>query len=108
MADISKLLPITLTLQRRERTSDGKGGFVETFSTVASLSARISALTAKDTTIAHQQQAQVSHAIYLVPGNDVRMNDQIVFNAFVCRVVVPNVEPWNPVYQKVLVKELIH
>lgn len=106
--DLSKLLTIQLTHQRRGRTSDGRGGFVETFSDVATVSSHIAPLSAKDMTIAHQQQAMVSHAVYLQPGNDIRMNDQFVFNQFVCRVIVPNVEPWNPVYQKVFVKELEH
>jgi len=104
---IAHLLTHSLVLERKERMSNGKGGFVEDYLPVGSMVGRVNPASNRELEIAHQKQAEVTHYIYLAADSDIKVNDRILFEGRSFRVTIPNADtPSIPIYQKVYVVEL--
>lgn len=107
MPTISHLLIHSLTQQRKVRMPDGKGGFLEDYEILATMSGRINPAGPRELEIAQQKQAEVTHYIYLEPGTDVGVNDQFVYGIRTFRVTIPSADvPSIPIYKKVYTVEI--
>jgi len=88
------------------RLSNHKGGFTETFETVATLPCRINAASANDGTIAEQHRATVSHVLYVEPTvTTIAGNDRLVSGERVFRVIA-QVRPSVAVYLAIHAEEI--
>ncbi len=107
MPSISHLLIHALTQERKVRTPDGKGGFLEQYEILRTMNGRINPAGPRELEIAQQKQAEVTHYIYLEPGTDVGVNDQFVYGIRTFRVTIPNADtPSIPIYQKIYCLEV--
>lgn len=106
MPDISDLMIHSLTHQRKERTSNGKGGFTEEYVTIETVDGRVNPASTRDFLVAQQKQAQVKWVIYLAPDSDVQINDKYIYGHRHLIVTVEDVgTPSIPIYQKVFTIE---
>ena len=67
-----------VTLQRKGRTSDGMGGFVEGWTDVATVYARVEPLKGRERYAAQQVHPELSHRVTIRYRNDVTANDMRV------------------------------
>jgi len=74
---ISALLNAQLEVWRFTRTSDGMGGWLETWSQVGTVRARLSQPTARERVLADAAQARLTHVVYLPHDADVRRSDEL-------------------------------
>lgn len=66
------------TIERITRSANGKGGFAQKYSAVASdIHGSIRPISAQERTLGDQESAKVSHVAYLHGGTDVRRDDQL-------------------------------
>jgi len=77
MALIDALYIHSLAVTRKARTSDGQGGWTETWGTVATISGRIRPASANERILARQQQAEISHVFYCATSVDVTRGDRL-------------------------------
>jgi hypothetical protein len=76
------LLNVTVTISRKARTSDGQGGWSETWTELAAVPGRVRpALTPNERSIGEQRQVEITHVAYFALGVDVARDDQLVYLA---------------------------
>lgn len=76
-----------LTLQRKIRTDDGQGGWIEDWQDVGTIQGRLRSASASERTAAAQEQATISHVFYCAAGEDVRRGDRIVSGSLVVEII---------------------
>lgn len=90
-ADQAALLPDLATIQRKTLTTDGAGGFTETYPTVATgVPCRLSRVTSRGDLlkVAGERIAdQTTHRIAFAAGTDVRVGDRLAIGAATFEVV---------------------
>lgn len=105
---IDHLLTSASTVQRKERASDGQGGWTETYTDhLIDEPCRRSAPSASDRTVAQQLGAIITHSVYFRPGTDVVYDDQVLVGRYVLHVeavIAPSID----VYTKALCSEVQH
>lgn len=99
---VRHLLTDDLTHRRGTRVSDGQGGWTESGAGTSTVKGRVSPARAADLEVGRQRQARVTHAIYMLPDQDVRMGDQIVHKGRTFEITVAEIEPSIDVYHKSL------
>ncbi|HHV79087.1 MAG TPA: phage head closure protein [Firmicutes bacterium] len=78
---LRQLLNQTVSIQRKERSPDGMGGWISDWVTVITTVARISPVSAKERIQYEQLQYPVTHKVYMLGSANVKPGDQIVFGA---------------------------
>jgi head-tail adaptor len=108
--NIAHFLTETLTQERKTRTSNGKGGFTETYHSIGTVNGRINDAGGSEVHVAKQRKAEVSHIVYLDPDTDVKMGDRFIDSrGRVLRVTIPHAEiPSVPIYSKSFLIETQH
>lgn len=71
----------TLTVQRVTRVSDGQGGWIETESSVGTVTGSLQAGGSSDATAADQGRAVVTWSLFVDPAPNVLRGDVLVFGA---------------------------
>ena len=78
MSRVTHLLNKVVTIRRKTRTSDGQG-FIEAEADLATgVKARISPASGNERVVAAQEGADVTHAAYFEPTQDVKRGDIVV------------------------------
>ena len=75
---IAHLLNLSVEIQRRTRTSDGAGGFVETYAKLATVAARRRPVSVREIEIAGRTGAKVSDVFYFEAGTALGVQDRLV------------------------------
>lgn len=79
MGVFESLLNRTFTSYRRERTSDGQGGWVVSYNELGEVEGRIRPATSKEREVAAQQGREVTHVLYVLAEEDVERGDREVY-----------------------------
>lgn len=103
---IIHLLVHALEIRRPTRTADGRGGYLEAMRAIALVRGRVSQASERDLRLAGMERAEVTHAVYLESGTDIRIGDRIGFETREFVVKVPNLTPSIAVYRKTLCLEV--
>lgn len=69
-----------ITLERPERASDGRGGWVETWSPAATVWAAVEAIRASERVVAQQTQGSVTYHVVIRYRSDVTADMRVVWN----------------------------
>lgn len=98
------------TVHRRVRTTDGQGGRPFTAPSIGAITCQVQVASAKDMQMAGQQQAIVSHAIYMNPEAEIelKIGDYVEIGGRLFYVRVNNRAGAGYPYRKVLVEEYQH
>lgn len=79
MSAFESLLNHTFTIMRRERTSDGQGGWTITYVEIGSAEGRIRPASSGEREVAAQEQRQISHVLYVAAGGtDIARGDLVI------------------------------
>jgi len=78
MSVFESLLNHTFTIWRRERTSDGQGGWAITYALLGSAEGRMRPASSAEREVAAAEQRQISHVLYVVDGTDIARGDLVV------------------------------
>jgi len=77
MSAIERLFNNTFGLYRRDRTADGQGGWSVTYAVIGTAEGRIRPASSTERDVAMQEQAQISHVLYVLATTDIGRGDQI-------------------------------
>jgi SPP1 family predicted phage head-tail adaptor len=79
--DLADLYPSSVTLSRAATVSDGLGGETETWSSVGSLSARVSPISTQqaEEIVGSEIKDGMYYRVVFPRGTDVRLDDRVVF-----------------------------
>lgn len=77
MSVFESLLNNDYAISRRARISDGQGGWIITYTELATVRGRLRPATGVEREVALQEQRQISHVLYVVAGTDIARGDQV-------------------------------
>lgn len=77
MTLIETLYISTFSRTRKSRTSNGQGGWTESYGSAASIEGRMRPATATERLMAAQRQAEISHVFYCAADEDVVRGDHL-------------------------------
>lgn len=106
MSRLTHLFIHELVHKRKSRVSNGRGGFTETLETIATIQGRVTPSRKREADVGSKKKARLTHLVYLEPGSDIRINDEIYFGDRRFRALVISVIPSIAVYYQVLVEEV--
>ena len=78
MSAFAGLLNNTFTVSRRDRVSDGRGGWTIVWAEVGTVAGRIRPATSTEATVARSEERQITHVLYTVAGEDIARGDLVV------------------------------
>lgn len=76
------------TLQRKVKISDGQGGWTEDWQNIGTIRGRLRPASARERTVAAQEQARISHVLYCSATEDIHRGDRVVIGDLVVEIVV--------------------
>lgn len=76
-----------IQIQRKDRTSDGQGGWSETWSEVAYERGHLRPTSAREKLAGGQEKADVSHIAILRKGADIKLGDRLKLDDLIVAVV---------------------
>lgn len=65
------------TVERRERTSDGQGGFVLSYVEIICVRGRIRPASGREREVAASEEREISHILYVLAGTDIERGDRV-------------------------------
>ena len=68
-------------ITRKEHNSDGQGGFTDTTTTVASVSCRLSVVSASRRDLGNQVQSTAQYVVFMGTGTSVKIRDIITISS---------------------------
>lgn len=77
MSVFTSLLNGDYTIARRARISDGQGGWIISYTELATVRGRLRPASGTEREVAAQEQRQISHVLYVVAGTDIARGDQV-------------------------------
>lgn len=77
MSRVARLLNVTADVWRQTESPDGMGGQTTALAKVGSVRARFSQPSATERVVAAQNNAELSHVVYLLPTADVHRGDEL-------------------------------
>ncbi len=78
MGVFESLLNNTFAVSRRERLSDGQGGWTVVYNAVDPVLGRIRPATSTEMTVAQSEERQITHVLYTLADVDIARGDQVV------------------------------
>jgi len=75
---IDGLLNNTFAIQRRDRLSDGQGGWMIIWAEIGTVEGRLSPLHGNERMVADSEEDQITHVLYTRSGVDVARGDLVV------------------------------
>jgi len=79
MTVFESLLNNTFSVYRRERTSDGQGGWLITYNVLDdTVEGRIRPASSTEREVARLEERQITHVLYVVHGADIERGDRVV------------------------------
>lgn len=104
------LLNVTVTIERKARTTDGQGGWGEMWQELAAVPGRIRPIGPAERTVGEQREVEVTHVAYFALGVDVQRDDRLTYvapNADAKQLIVRAVrEPSEPHHLQVDAEEI--
>lgn len=83
---IESLFNNTFTIERRTRTSDGKGGFTIGYLSQGTVSGRIRPASGREREVAAQEGRDISHVLYVAADEDIARGDRVSVGDLVVEV----------------------
>jgi head-tail adaptor len=77
MTVFESLLNNTFTVERRDRVSDGQGGWIIVYEAGTVVEGRIRPANTNERVVADSEEQQVSHVLYTLAGVDVARGDRV-------------------------------
>ena len=77
MSAFESLLNNWFVISRKERTSDGQGGWLASYVSIGVVKGRIRPASSSEQEKAQEQQRQITHVLYLLPKTDVERGDLV-------------------------------
>ena len=77
MSVFESLLNNTFTISRRDRISDGQGGWAIVYAAIDSVQGRIRPASSEEREVAKMEQRSISHVLYVVHGTDIARGDRV-------------------------------
>lgn len=71
------LLNNTFTVERRNRVSDGQGGWIIVYETVATIEGRIRPANSTERLVADSEEQQITHVLYTEADVDIARGDRV-------------------------------
>lgn len=87
MGVFESLLNNTFAVERRLRVSDGQGGWTIVYESSGTIEGRIRPTTLKERLVAESAEAQISHVLYCVAGEDVARGDRVTTGDLIVEVL---------------------
>lgn len=87
MSVFESLLNNEFVISRRERTSDGRGGWLVTMNELATVRGRLRPATSQERQTAALEQRIISHVLYVAADTDIARGDQVAGDGIVVDVV---------------------
>jgi head-tail adaptor len=87
MSVFESLLNLQYTITRRERVSDGQGGWAVTYGLLATVPGRMRPASSAEREAAAQDQRRISHVLYVLPTVDIARGDQVDGDGITVNVV---------------------
>jgi SPP1 family predicted phage head-tail adaptor len=75
---VTNLLNKTASIFRKVRTSDGQGGFVESYESQGSCLVRVSPNTGSESEVASLENRQVGYKVYALTTVDIERGDKLI------------------------------
>lgn len=75
------------TVERRERTTDGAGGFTLSWVTTAFVRGRIRPASSREREVAASEEREISHVLYVLSGSDIVRGDRVTCNNLTVEVM---------------------
>lgn len=96
MSRVAHLLNSRREVWRKERVSDGGGGWITEYVQVGSVRTRVCQPSARERQSADQSFAELTHIAYVNPGTDIRREDQLRATGAHPLEVLSTFEPSEP------------
>jgi SPP1 family predicted phage head-tail adaptor len=77
MTVFESLLNNTFTVERRDRVSDGQGGWIVVYDEIGTVEGRIRPANANERVVADSEEQQISHVLYTLAGVEVARGDRV-------------------------------
>jgi len=77
MSVFTSLLNNTFAVERRDRVSDGQGGWKIVYGEIGTVLGRICPSTGKERVVADSEEQQITHVFYCLVGEDVARGDRV-------------------------------
>lgn len=87
MIVFQSLLNNTFTVERRERTSDGQGGWEISYASLGTVEGRIRPASGREREVAAAEERQLSHVLYVVASEDIARGDRVTCGDLVVEVL---------------------
>jgi len=87
MKVFQSLLNNTFTVERRDRISDGQGGWAIVLSELSTVEGRIRPATTAEREIAATEERQITHVLYVEAPGDIARGDQVTCGDLVVEVM---------------------
>lgn len=77
MSLIEALFNRTFNVSRRDRFSDGQGGWPRVWAAIGTVRGRLRPMSGSERILADQEQRYVTHVLYTLTGEDIARGDQV-------------------------------
>jgi SPP1 family predicted phage head-tail adaptor len=77
MSVFESLLNNTFTISRRDRISDGQGGWAIVYAALDNVQGRIRPASSAERDMAKKEQRDITHVLYVVHGTDIAREDRV-------------------------------
>ncbi len=77
MIGFAALLNNSFTIDRRDRLSDGQGGWTIIYATADTVEGRIRPASSSEKDVAASEERQISHVLYTLAGEDIARGDLV-------------------------------
>lgn len=77
MGVFESLLNNTFTIERRDRVSDGQGGWMVVYDTIGTMRGRICPATGAERVVADSEEQQITHVLYCTADENVARGDRV-------------------------------
>lgn len=86
LAVFGSLLNNTFTIARRDRVSDGQGGWLIAWVDIGTVVGRIRPATSGEREVAQREERQITHVLYVVAGETIARGDTITWSSGVANL----------------------
>jgi SPP1 family predicted phage head-tail adaptor len=87
MSVFESLLNNSFSVERRQRVSDGQGGWIVVYVAVGTVEGRICPTSSKERVVADSEEQQITHVLYTVAGEDIARGDRVTCGDLVVEVL---------------------
>lgn len=86
MTVFESLLISSALIERRQRTTDGRGGWVIAYATIGTVDARIRPASSSEREVAMLEERMITHVLYVSAETDIARGDRVTIDDLVVEV----------------------